>query len=133
MSITPESVQQLLSSEDLGDRLRGVNQLRQLEPETAFALIQSAVADRDTRVRYAAVSQLSTLGEQDRTRALQLLRECLLQDPEADVKAAAADAIGGLKLREAFDELEQVYHNTSEWLIKLSIVAALAELEEPRS
>jgi HEAT repeat protein len=93
MSITPESVQQLLSSEDLGDRLRGVNQLRQLEPETAFALIQSAVADRDTRVRYAAVSQLSTLGEQDRTRALQLLRECLLQDPEADVKAAAADAI----------------------------------------
>ncbi|MCG5060127.1 MAG: HEAT repeat domain-containing protein [Limnoraphis sp. WC205] len=132
MSITPESVQQLLSSEDLGDRLRGVNQLRQLEPETAFALIQSAVADRDTRVRYAAVSQLSTLGEQDRTRALQLLRECLLQDPEADVKAAAADAIGGLKLREAFDELEQVYHNTSEWLIKLSIVAALAELEEPR-
>ncbi|KKD37242.1 MAG: HEAT repeat domain-containing protein [Limnoraphis robusta] len=132
MSITPESVQQLLSSEDLGDRLRGVNQLRQLEPETAFALIQSAVADRDTRVRYAAVSQLSTLGEQDRTRALQLLRECLLQDPEADVKAAAADAIGGLKLREAFDELEQVYHNTSEWLIKLSIVAALAELGEPR-
>ncbi|WP_413161857.1 phycobilisome degradation protein NblB [Capilliphycus salinus ALCB114379] len=132
MSITPESVQQLLSSEDLGDRLRGVNQLRQLEPKTAFELIQPAVVDRDTRVRYAAVSQLSSLGEQDRSRALQLLRECLLKDPEADVKAAAADAIGALKLREAYDELHQVYHQTSEWLIKLSIVAALGELGDPR-
>ncbi|ERT05351.1 HEAT repeats family protein [Lyngbya aestuarii BL J] len=132
MSITPESVQQLLSSEDLGDRLRGVNQLRQLEPKTAFELIQPAVIDRDTRVRYAAVSQLSSLGEQDHALALELLRECLLKDPEADVKAAAADAIGALKLREAFDDLHQVYHNTSEWLIKLSIVAALGELGEPR-
>lgn len=132
MSITPESVQQLLSSEDLGDRLRAVNQLRQLEPETAFVLIQPAVIDRDTRVRYAAVSQLSSLGVQDRSLALQLLRECLLNDPEADVQAAAADAIGALKLREAFEELRQVYHNTSEWLIKLSIVAALAELGEPK-
>lgn len=132
MSITPESVQQLLSSEDLGDRLRGVNQLRQLEPKTAFELIQPAVIDHDTRVRYAAVSQLSSLGEQDRARSLELLRECLLKDPEADVKAAAADAIGALRLREVFDELQQVYHNTSEWLIKLSIVAALGELGEPR-
>lgn len=132
MSITPESVQQLLSSEDLGDRLRGVNQLRQLEPKTAFELIQPAVRDRDTRVRYAAVSQLSSLGQQDRTLALEFLRDCLLKDPEADVQAAAADAIGALKLREAFDQLQQVYHQTSEWLIKLSIVAALGELGEPR-
>ncbi|MEB3279477.1 MAG: HEAT repeat domain-containing protein [Lyngbya sp.] len=132
MSITPESVQQLLSSEDLGDRLRGVNQLRQLKPKTAFELIQPVVKDRNTRVRYAAVSQLSSLGEQDRPLALELLRECLLQDPEADVQAAAADAIGALKFREAFDELHQVYHKTSEWLIKLSIVAALGELGDPR-
>ncbi|MDY7021416.1 MAG: HEAT repeat domain-containing protein [Cyanobacteriota bacterium] len=132
MSITPESVQQLLSSEDLGDRLRGVNQLRQLEPKTAFELIQPVVKDQDTRVRYAAVSQLSSLGWQDLAQTLPLLRECLLQDPEADVKAAAADAIGALKLTEAFDQLQQVYHETSEWLIKLSIVAALGELGEPR-
>ncbi|MEL7034561.1 MAG: HEAT repeat domain-containing protein [Cyanobacteria bacterium J06592_8] len=132
MSITPESVQQLLSSEDLGDRLRGVNQLRQLEPKIAFELIQPVVKDRDTRVRYAAVSQLSSLGQQDLVQTLPLLRECLLKDPEADVQAAAADAIGALKLTEAFDHLKQVYNETSEWLIKLSIVAALGELGEPR-
>ena len=132
MSITPESVQQLLGSEDLGDRLRGVNQLRQLEPKTAFELIQPAVVDANSRVRYAAVSQLSSLGEQDPSLALELLRECLLKDPEADVKAAAADGIGALKLREAYDDLHQTYYNTSEWLIQLSIIAALGELGDPR-
>jgi hypothetical protein len=32
MTITPESIQEQLSSEDLGDRLRAVNQIRQLDP-----------------------------------------------------------------------------------------------------
>ena len=30
MSVTPESVKQMLSSQDLGDRLRAVNQARDL-------------------------------------------------------------------------------------------------------
>ncbi|MFM6139760.1 MAG: HEAT repeat domain-containing protein, partial [Sphaerospermopsis kisseleviana] len=34
MSISAESVKELLSSENLGDRLRAVNQIRELEPKT---------------------------------------------------------------------------------------------------
>ncbi|MGC9527492.1 MAG: phycobilisome degradation protein NblB [Limnospira sp.] len=132
MTITPESIQQQLSSEDLGDRLRAVNQIRELDPSTGFELIQTAIKDRDTRVRYAAVSQLTSLGIQDRDRSLEILRDCLLNDPEPDVQAAAADALGALKLTDAFDDLSQVYHRTSEWLVQLSIVAALGELGEPR-
>lgn len=132
MTITPESIQQQLSSEDLGDRLRAVNQIRQLEKSIGFQLIQIAVADRDTRVRYAAVSQLATLGNQDLDRSLTLLRDCLLNDPEPDVQAAAADSLGALKLTQAFEDLHQVYHNTPEWLVQLSIIAALGELGDPR-
>lgn len=132
MTITPESIQQQLSSEDLGDRLRAVNQIRELDQSTGFELIQTAVRDRDTRVRYAAVSQLSSLGVQDRDRSLEILRDCLLNDPEPDVQAAAADALGALKLTDAFDDLNQKYHSTSEWLVQLSIIAALGELGEPR-
>ncbi|MCU0545935.1 MAG: HEAT repeat domain-containing protein [Oscillatoriaceae cyanobacterium Prado104] len=128
MSITPESVEQLLSSEDLGDRLRAVNQMRQLEPAIAFKLIQTAIADKNVRVRYAAVSQMSTLGTQDLSLSLEILLNCLHNDPEADVKAAAADALGALKLTEALEDLQQVYSTTSEWLIQLSIVAALGEM-----
>ncbi len=129
--MTPESIQTLINSEDLGDRLRGVNQLREIKPDIAFELIQTAIADSNTRVRYAAVSQLASLGNQNLTKSEEILRGCLLHDPEADVQAAAADAIGGLKLKSAFEDLQQVYQNTSEWLVKMSVVAALGEMGEP--
>jgi HEAT repeat protein len=133
MSITPESVEQLLNSEDFGDRLRAVNQLRQLEPAIAYNLIQSAIGDKNIRVRYAAVSQMSTLGTQNLSNALEVLLDSLRNDPEPDVKAAAADALGALKLTEALEDLEQLYNNTSEWLIQLSIVAALGEMGDPKA
>jgi HEAT repeat protein len=131
MSITPESVKQLLSSQDFGDRLRAVNQIRQLEPAIGFELIQSAIADSNSRVRYSAVSQLDTLGTQDLELSLNLLRD-LLNDPEPDVQAAAADCLGALKLHAAFEDLQQLYNTTPEWLVKFSIIATLGELGDPR-
>lgn len=133
MSVTPESVKQMLSSEDLGDRLRAVNQIRELEPAIAFELAQAAINDRNARVRYSAVSQMDTLGGQDLSTALSVLRDRLLNDPEPDVQAAAADCLGALKLTEAFEDLQQLYHTTPEWLVKFSIIATLGELGEPRS
>ncbi len=133
MSVTRESVQQLLSSEDFGQRISGVNQLRQLEPSVAFELIQPVVTDRNTRVRYAAVSQLDTLGNQDLQATLRLLRDRLINDLEPDVQAAAADALGALQLTEAYEDLQQLYHRTPEWLVQFSIIATLGELGDPRS
>ncbi|MCT7983587.1 HEAT repeat domain-containing protein [Laspinema sp. A4] len=133
MNVTPESVRELLHSETMGDRLRGVNQLRQLEPAIALELILPTIQDSSARVRYAAVSQMASLGQLDRDVALTVLRDRLLNDSETDVQAAAADSLGGLQLTEAFEELQEIYHNTSEWLLKLSIVAALGELGDSRS
>lgn len=133
MSINPESVKQLLSSEDLGDRLRAVNQIRQLEPAIGFELIQSAIGDTNSRVRYSAVSQMDTLGTQDLQLSLDILRDRLLHDSEVDVQAAAADCLGALKLHEAFEDLQQLYYTTDEWLIQFSIIATLGELGDPRA
>ncbi|MDJ0731715.1 MAG: HEAT repeat domain-containing protein [Crocosphaera sp.] len=132
MSLTPADVQTLLTSENLGDRLKGVNLLRQIDPAIAFDLIQPLVTDTNERVRYAAVSQLDPLGRQDPDTALSLLRNRLQNDPETDVQAAAADVIGGLQLTQAYDDLKQVYHQTSDWLLQLSIIATLGELGEPK-
>lgn len=132
MSITPESVRDLLSSQDLGDRLRAVNQLRLLDRAIAFELAQTAIGDENARVRYAAVSALASLGRQDVTVAAQVLRDRLLNDPETDVQAAAADSLGGLQITEAFEDLETLYRNSSEWLVKFSIIAALGELGDRR-
>ena len=132
MSVTPESVKQMLSSQDLGDRLRAVNQARDLEPATAFELIQIAMGDSNSRVRYSAVSQTDTLGNQNLQLSLDLLRS-LLNDPEPDVQAAAADCLGALKLHDAFDDLQQLYNTTPEWLVQFSIIATLGELGDPRA
>ncbi|BAZ46432.1 PBS lyase HEAT domain protein repeat-containing protein [Chondrocystis sp. NIES-4102] len=132
MSITPESIQSLLDSEDFGERIRGLNQLRQIEPATALPLVKPMITDKNTRVRYAAVSQLDTIGQADKTACLEILRDRLFNDPEPDVQAAAADAIAGLKLVEAYEDLADTYHKTSEWLVQFSIIAALGELGDPR-
>src|SRR4028119_2470397 len=133
MSISPESVEQLLKSEDCGERLRAVNQLRQIEPAIAYKLIQIAIGDNNVRVRYAAVSQVSTLGTQNLPNALEVLRNSLNNAPEPDVQAAAADALGALKLTDALEDLQQVYSSTPEWLVQMSIVAALGEMGDPKA
>ena len=128
MVISPEQIKQQLASEDLGQRLRAVNLLREVDPAVAFELIQTVISDSSARVRYAAISQFSTLGTQDKETALTLLRGALYHDPEADVQAAAADSIGALRLVEAYDDLATAYQNTSEWIVQMSIVACLGEL-----
>lgn len=133
MNVTPEAVAALLNSDDYGDRISGVNQLRQLHPHDAFSLIEPVINDNNVRVRYAAVSQMSSLGNFDRSKSLELLRDRLLNESEADVQAAAADALGGLKLTEAFDDLVQVYRRTTEWLVEFSIIACLGEMGEQRA
>ena len=132
MTITPDSVKQLLNSEDLGDRLKSVNLMRQLEPEIAFELAQIAANDSNPRVRYSAVSLFDTLGNVDRNVSLNILRDRLLNDPEFDVQAAAADALGALQFKEAFDDLVQVYQSTSEWLLQFSIISILGLINDER-
>ena len=127
-----ETITSLINSENKGDRITALNMVREIEPALAFGYIKQLVADNNTRVRYAAVSQLATLGSQDLTESLTILRDRLLNDPEPDVQAAAADAIGALKLTDAFDDLQHLYETTPEWLVQFSIVAALGELGDPR-
>lgn len=132
MSVSAESIKELLSSEDLGDRLRAVNQIRELEPQIALELVQIAIQDKSARVRYCAVSQMDTLGTQNLPLSLTILRG-LLHDPEADVQAAAADCLGALKLHDAFEDLQKLYRETPEWLVQFSIIATLGELGDPRA
>lgn len=130
MSITPESAKALLTSDNFGERIQGINQLREIAAADAFELLPLVLNDRNERVRYAAVSLLSSVGQVDREQARELL-QVALRDTESDVKAAAADSIAGLKLRECYSDLRELYQETTDWIIRFSIVAALGELGEP--
>ena len=127
-----ESITTLIESENKGDRIKALNLIRTLEPAIGFSYIKQLVTDNNTRVRYAAVSQLATLGATDLAESLIILRDRLVNDPEPDVQAAAADAIGALKLTAAFEDLQTLYETTPEWLVQFSIVAALGELGDAR-
>jgi HEAT repeat protein len=127
-----ESITALVNSESKGDRIKALNLVRDIEPAIAYGYIKQLVLDKDTRVRYAAVSQLASLGTEDLVESSAILRDRLVNDPEPDVQAAAADAIGALKIVAAFDDLQHLYQTTPEWLVQFSIIAALGELGEPR-
>lgn len=130
MALTPDDIKQMLTSEAYEQRLSAINHLADIDAEVAFDLVQLVVEDSKARVRYAAVSKLATIGTANPQKSLALLRHALLNDTEADVKAAAADAIGALQLKDGFEDLKALYYATSDWIIQLSIVAALGELGE---
>ena len=131
--MTPEAIRSALQSDNLGDRLRAVNDIRTLPAAEGLTLVELAAADQNPRVRYAAISQLDSCGTADRDRAAVLLRDRLSHDSEADVQAAAADALGALKCADAFDDLAAVYGTTDEWLLRFSIISALGELGDGRA
>lgn len=131
--MTSVSVPDLLQSADYGDCISGLNQLHTLSHEEAFTLITPLITHTNARVRYAAVSKIATIGNVDRKASLELLCDRLQNDSELDVKAAAADSLGALGLKEAYEEIAALYHATSDWLLRLSIVAALSEMGEPKA
>lgn len=122
----------MLASDAYEQRLRAINHLAEIDKDIAFDLVQTVLDDSKARVRYAAVSKLATVGVANPQKSLELLRHALLTDDEADVRAAAADAIGALHLKDGFDDLKTMYYETSDWIIQLSIVAALGELGDSR-
>ncbi|MEL6491494.1 MAG: HEAT repeat domain-containing protein [Cyanobacteria bacterium J06621_3] len=130
MSLSPDQIRGLLTSENFGDRIKGINLLRDIDPALAFELISPLCTDSNTRVRYAAISQLSTLGAQNKDAAFDLLKAAL-GDAEPDVQAAAADSLGALKLTASLGDLQTLYQQTPEWLVKMSIVACLGEMGDP--
>lgn len=122
------SIAALLESDHLGDRLHAVNAMRSLGEEDALRLLTLAARDDRARVRYAAISQLGTQTSNPTKALLDLLRFTLKMDPEVDVRAAAAAALGDLKQSSALPDLLTAYERETEWLVLFSIVAALGEL-----
>lgn len=133
MTVTLAGLKQKLQEAELGDRLRVMGEARVLPLDQRFELACMAKDDANARIRYDAVSQMSSLGHQDLDKALMVLRDRLLNDPETDVRAAAADSIAALRLTEAFEELVAAFKGSGEWLMQFSVVAALGELGDRRA
>ena len=126
-----ESLREQLASEEMGIRMKAVHASRSLNNSERFTLLAIAAQDSAARIRYDAVSQIGTVGTADLPQALQILSDRLLNDPEIDVKAAAAASMGALQLVQGFDMLQTAYNSTNDWMFQFSIIAAIGELGAP--
>lgn len=133
MTKTFAELQADLQADDLGIRMKVLPASRSLTATERFQLVTQAVHDPNSRIRYDAISQLANLGHTDINLTYSLLKEALWHDPELDVRAVAADSIAALGLTELFPDLAELYHQTKDWLLQFSIVAALGTLGDDRA
>lgn len=134
------SVGKLLSSEDFLDRVRGINRIDEMADvsERVSALVPIATEDPNQQVRYAAISRISNfdataLSVEDGERVLNAARFVMMNDKESSCQSAAADLIAGLKLKDGFDDLVDMFNRTSDWMLKFSIAAGLGEMGDPKA
>lgn len=127
--VPEERVNELLAAASPGDRATGVNYVRYFEAPKRYETLLAMLRDPDVQVRYASVTQLATAGEHDRARTLEEMRAIIWREEEdPSVRAAAADVMGGLRMREALPDLEKLFRESSDWVVRFSVVAALGEL-----
>lgn len=139
-AMSAASVSELLASDDLLERIRGINRIDELAStsDRVHALISISTADANQQVRYAAVSRLSgvdrtSLSQEDRDNILTAARFVLVNDTESSCQSAAADVIAALRLYDGFDDLVHTFQRTSDWMLKFSIAAGLGEMGDPKA
>ncbi|PXF41430.1 hypothetical protein BWQ96_08865 [Gracilariopsis chorda] len=135
-----DSVKDMLASDDLLERIRGINRINELPStsERVETLIKISTGDVNQQVRYAAVSRLSnmdraSLSEEDKEKLLTAARFVLVNDSESSCQSAAADLIAALRLYEGFDDLVDTFNSTSDWMLKFSIAAGLGEMGDAKA
>lgn len=133
-------VPEQLGSQDFLDRIRGINRIEEITPtsERISALLPLATEDPNQQVRYAAISRISNfdheeLTAEDEDKVLSAARYVLQNDKESSCQSGAADLIAGLKLRDGFDDLVDVFNRTTDWMLKFSIAAGLGEMGDPKA
>lgn len=131
--IPPEEVRALLSSADYVDRISALNRSRALGDERLGILLDLVRSDPNAQVRYLAVAQLIDAGADDKAAVLDVVRDVMANDAETSVRAGAADVVCGLRLVEAYDDLLACYEANADWMVKMSVVAGLGELGDPRA
>lgn len=137
---TAETVTKQLGSDDFLERIRGINRIEEISAvsDRLSVLVPIATEDPNQQVRYAAISRISnfdaaSLSDDDGRRVLDAARSVMLNDKESSCQSAAADLIAGLKLKDGFDDLVDMFNRTSDWMLKFSIAAGLGEMGDPKA
>jgi HEAT repeat protein len=126
-SLDPLPNSELLQAIRSGDPSRAMPalaSLRQLPAPEAIALLLIGLQQTAFAIRSLCCAGLGfKRSEQGRQALVKVLRE----DPDANVRAEAANALAYYGVVEAWPLLRQTFADDDHWLVRCSILAALAE------
>jgi HEAT repeat protein len=118
-----------LNSSDSQNRLKGLTELRQYDAEQAIPLLLKTRNDPEFIVRsFVAMG----LGKKQSDEAFECLQEMLIGDQDYNVRAEAANSIA-LYGERSLPVLLTTFEQDEQWLVRRSILAAIAEMKAPEA
>ncbi|MGF1588750.1 MAG: HEAT repeat domain-containing protein [Pleurocapsa sp.] len=123
-----EQIKVALDNSDPQQRMKGIRELRNYEADIAAPLLLNHVDDREFLVRsFVAMG----LGRKQSDAAFAALLTMIKGDRDPNVRAEAANSLsfyGDV----AVAHLRQMYEQDDHWLVRRSVIAAMADLNSPQ-
>lgn len=125
-----EEIAVKLESENSGDRLVALANLRNVPAAVAFPYIEKVLNDENLQVRAMAVF---ALGVKPTVQSYPLLVQILESETDYSIRAGAAGALGYLEDERALEPLMRAFYEDTDWLVRFSAAVSLGNLKDPRA
>jgi HEAT repeat protein len=122
-----QQIEVKIDSANPQERMKAIAELRNYEPSVVIPLLQRRINDSEFIIRSLVATEL---GNQLTDEGFESLLTLIERDPDYNVRAEAANSLANHGER-AIPHLVLMFQEDSHWLIQLSILAAVAELEQP--
>ena len=123
-----EQIKDALKDSNPQQRMKGIRELRNYESEIATPLLLERIKDQEFLVRsFVAMG----LGRKRSDSAFDALLEMMTTDSDPNVRSEAANSLSFYGDR-AVPYLRKMYAEDNHWLVRRSVIAAMADLHAPQ-
>lgn len=123
-----EQIKAALDNSDPQQRMRAIRELRNYEADIAAPLLLDHVNDAEFLVRsFVAMG----LGKKRNSQAYDALLDMSKYDGDPNVRSEAANSLSYYGDK-AIPHLRQMYEQDDHWLVRRSIIAAMADINAPQ-
>ncbi len=127
LSPDPEAIRRAIASADPAQAMPALVSLRDCSVEDATPLLLLGLEQTPFVIRSLSCAGLGVKRSEEGRRALE---QALREDADANVRAEAANALASYGVERAWPVLRQAFAVDHQWLVRCSILAALAEQPE---
>ena len=120
-------IKTFLDSPNPQNRMKGIVELRNYEPEIVVPLLKQRIYDKEFVIRsFVAMG----LGFKRTDEGYQSLLDLIENDKDANVRAEAANSLSKYG-EKAIPHLVELFRKDSNWLVRQSIFAVIGEIDSP--